>query len=250
MRAREDNKKCLWMTSGLISYKLCAFNYQCEKCLFDKAMRNEANSASSGQGTCQSVNSDSGVNHPNIRFIEDFFYHQCHCWAKIENSDCVKIGIDGILARLISKIKIIVLPQIGDLISHGLCFSHIIQQRHIVPLISPLTGSILSVNSNIVTTPELLFSDFWDEGWLVTVKPKNLEVDLRTLLFGRQAFEWHMKKEQEIANVICALLDSNREAVGTTLQDGGEIISDFASTLNSEQYYQILDSLSQNEDLI
>ena len=250
MKIREEKNKCVWMTSGLISYKLCAYNYQCDQCLLDKAMRNEEDAASAGQGSYQAVNPDLGVNHLNIRFIEDFFYHQSHCWVRVENSECVKIGIDGILARLISKIKTVVLPQSGDSVLHGLCFSHVIQQRHIVPLISPLTGSILSVNSAIVKKPELILSDFWESGWLVTVKPKNLEVDLQTLVFGKKALEWYKKKEQKITKVINGVLNSSRETLGASMQDGGEIVSDFASALNPEQYYQILDSLSQEEDFI
>jgi hypothetical protein len=37
----EERKKCVWMTSGLITYKLCAYDYHCEECLFDKVIRND-----------------------------------------------------------------------------------------------------------------------------------------------------------------------------------------------------------------
>jgi len=32
--------KCVWMASNVIDYKLCDRNFDCENCLFDKAMRN------------------------------------------------------------------------------------------------------------------------------------------------------------------------------------------------------------------
>ena len=35
-----DNMKCIWMASNIISYKLCDCAFNCEGCLFDKAMRN------------------------------------------------------------------------------------------------------------------------------------------------------------------------------------------------------------------
>ena len=38
---REEERKCVWMTSGFISYKLCDKNYQCEICPFDQAIKNE-----------------------------------------------------------------------------------------------------------------------------------------------------------------------------------------------------------------
>src|SRR5262245_36227592 len=32
-------KKCLWMGSGVVNYKLCDLEYNCEGCLFDRVMR-------------------------------------------------------------------------------------------------------------------------------------------------------------------------------------------------------------------
>ncbi|MEI6127990.1 MAG: hypothetical protein WCQ99_15695, partial [Pseudomonadota bacterium] len=37
----EEEKKCIWMTTGLISYKLCTRDFRCEECIFDQVMRNE-----------------------------------------------------------------------------------------------------------------------------------------------------------------------------------------------------------------
>ena len=31
--------KCVWMESGVVSYKLCPFQYNCEACPFDQALR-------------------------------------------------------------------------------------------------------------------------------------------------------------------------------------------------------------------
>lgn len=31
--------KCIWMASGVVTYKLCDFEYNCEACPFDQALR-------------------------------------------------------------------------------------------------------------------------------------------------------------------------------------------------------------------
>jgi hypothetical protein len=31
--------KCVWMESGVVNYKLCDFEYNCEACPFDQALR-------------------------------------------------------------------------------------------------------------------------------------------------------------------------------------------------------------------
>ena len=33
--------KCVWMASGVVTYKLCDFEYNCESCPFDQALRED-----------------------------------------------------------------------------------------------------------------------------------------------------------------------------------------------------------------
>jgi len=37
---QDQSIKCVWMTAGLISYKLCKYDLQCEKCPLDWELRN------------------------------------------------------------------------------------------------------------------------------------------------------------------------------------------------------------------
>ena len=42
-RNKYDMLKCIWMNSGVIDYKLCDHNFDCENCPFDKVIRNLCN---------------------------------------------------------------------------------------------------------------------------------------------------------------------------------------------------------------
>ncbi|MCB9247743.1 MAG: hypothetical protein H6613_03995 [Ignavibacteriales bacterium] len=42
-RNKYEMLKCVWMTSGVIDYKLCDNNFDCENCPFDKVIRNLSN---------------------------------------------------------------------------------------------------------------------------------------------------------------------------------------------------------------
>ena len=35
-------KKCLWVDSGVVSYRLCDLEYNCESCPFDRVLRGDA----------------------------------------------------------------------------------------------------------------------------------------------------------------------------------------------------------------
>lgn len=244
----EEEKKCIWMTTGLISYKLCTRDYRCEECIFDQVMRNEMDVQNSRSLSETAAAADVPLSETPPHAKAALFYHQNHCWAKVENSDEVRIGIDGILARLVSQIKTVALPQEGEIVTQGQCFAHIIQEKHILQLISPLTGTVASANQRLKKNPQLLVHDPWDAGWLVTIKPENLEHDLKALMFGRKAMEWYNEKQRVVARAGAAILNQSGESLGPTMQDGGEQIAGLADMLSSEQLDQIIESLSRTED--
>jgi glycine cleavage system H protein len=244
----EEEKQCVWMTSGLISYKLCTRDYRCEECIFDQVIRNEAVVDAAAQHG-EAVSAAASLCIPDsLQASAALFYHSGHCWAKVEDADQVRIGIDGILAQIVSPLKTVVLPQAGDAVVQGQCFAHIIQQKHIVELVSPLTGTVLSVNQGLKTAPQALTSEPWGQGWLVTIRPDNLEHDLKSLMFGRKAMEWYQRKEHEVAMTRVDMLSRHEPELGPTLQDGGDLLASLADMLSPGQYEQIIDSLFRPED--
>ncbi len=247
-----DERKCVWMTTGLISYKLCDRNFQCDFCPFDQAIKNEEG----GEGDIQESEGNwtgGGLeNDPSARINGSVFYHPDHCWVKVDDPEHVKIGIDDLLARLMTDIKVVILPRVGSTIGQGECYAHVIQEDSIVPVISPLSGSVQAVNPRLKEEPGLLTDDPRGEGWLITIKPENLEKDLKNLLFGRKALSWYKREEKAMLTRIDWCMKHNPPAIGPTMQDGGVRISclqDVLKIITVEQRAHLLDfviSRSQN----
>lgn len=63
-----------------------------------------------------------------------------------------------------------------------------------VSLLSPISGTIEEVNGRLVEKPELVNSDPYGEGWLVTLVPRNLEDDLKALMGADGYFELMLNK--------------------------------------------------------
>ena len=243
----DEERKCIWMMNGSVSYKLCDRNYDCENCPFYQAIKNGEH----GEGGFLESESDwmaegSPDSSPRVQIDGTIFYHPDHCWVKVENAGRAKIGMDYLLGQLIHNVKMVILPQAGCVVSQGECCAHIIQEDYIVPVISPLSGSIQMVNPRLQKEPELITIDSQEKGWLVTIKPDNLESDLKRLLFGRKALWWYQMEEKKIINGIETMLKRNPPAVGLTMQDGGvridEGLRDMLTILNSKQKVQILDA--------
>jgi len=241
----QEERKCVWMTTGLISYKLCDRNFQCEFCPFDLAIKNEE----CREGDFQEEEGDWAEGSPNggssARINGSVFYHPDHCWVKVENPEIVRMGLDDLLTGLIFNVKVVILPQAGSFARQGECFAHIIQEDYILPVISPLSGSVQTVNARLKKEPELIIADPRGDGWLVTIKPENLESDLKNLFFGRNALSWYQREEKEIITLTDPILKNNPQMVGPTMQDGGVRIGclqDVLGIVTSRQKTKILES--------
>lgn len=240
----EEERKCVWMTTGLISYKLCERDFQCEFCPFDQAIKNEE----SREGDLPEAENDwtegSLKTDPSARISGSFFYHPDHCWLKVENAEKVRIGIDDLLTQFMTNIQVVILPQVGSFIGQGECCAHIIQEDYILPVVSPLSGSIQTINPRLKKKPELITDDPRGYGWLLTVKPENLESDLKRLLFGRKALLWFQQEEKEILTRADSILKQSPQILGPTMQDGGVRITrlrDILNVVTAKQRAQILD---------
>jgi glycine cleavage system H protein len=241
----EKEQRCLWMATGFISYKLCDRNFQCDLCPFDQALKNTEGSGDERQEFEADLSERSSQDETPVGISGAIFYHPDHCWVKVENPEQARIGIDDLVTQLMSDLRVAILPKIGSAIRQGECCAHIIQSDYIFPVISPLSGSVRSVNPQLKKKPELIIDDPRGEGWLITIKPKNLECDLKNLLFGREALQWYQSKEREIIAKSDSMLKHQMEAVGPTMQDGGVRISrlqDILNTVSSTQKARILDS--------
>lgn len=221
----EEEQKCVWMTTGLISYKLCDRDFQCDICPFDQALRNTETEGDDFEESLDGEAEGSLKGEPAALSHGAVFYHPDHCWAKVEHADRVRIGIDDLLAQLIDRVTVVILPQAGSFTGQGECFAHIIQEDYILPVISPLCGTIQAVNPRLEQEPELVAGDPRGTGWLITVKPRNLESDLKHLLFGRKARLWYRREEKEIIARVDSILRRHPQKVGPTMQDGGVRIS-------------------------
>lgn len=244
MMPDNDGMKCVWMTSGIISYKLCSLDFMCEDCAFDRVMHEGAATDMQQKAMKRPLTPDvSSAGLSSNRLDGSLFYHKNHCWIKVVNPYEVVIGINGILAKLICGIRTVVLPKIGDPVLKNQVFAHVMLEKHILPLIMPVNGEVIALNTTLEKQPELLKTEFREKGWLVTIKADNLEKELRALSFGSKAMEWYRTKERCVNEAIFTAYNANRAHIGATMHDGGELALNASELLTSEQYSTVLDEL-------
>jgi glycine cleavage system H protein len=103
-----------------------------------------------------------------------------HIWVGIEDQH-VQLGITNYIQGALGTVISVELPDIGDKIEEGEAFAEIESVSTVHELISPVTGTVLSVNPHLEDHPSIINEDPYSDGWLIEVRLKD-ESDLDTLM--------------------------------------------------------------------
>jgi glycine cleavage system H protein len=99
----------------------------------------------------------------------DLKYSKSHEWVKVEGGNA-KVGITDHAQDNLGDITFVELPKIGASVKKGAEAGVIESVKAASDLYSPVTGEIVSVNSELENAPEVINSDPYNKGWLYTVK--------------------------------------------------------------------------------
>ena len=103
-----------------------------------------------------------------------------HEWARLEG-DVVYVGITDYAQGELGEIVFVDVDTEGDSLEAEEVFGSIEAVKTVSDLMLPIEGEILELNPELEESPELVNSDPYGKGWIVKVKPANVE-DLDGLL--------------------------------------------------------------------
>ena len=104
---------------------------------------------------------------------EHLFYTKEHEWANFKDNEVI-IGITDYAQSQLGDIIFIEFPEIGDQVNAGDSFGEVEAVKTVAELYAPVTGTILEVNENLEDSADLVNSDPYGDGWLIKIKPTNL----------------------------------------------------------------------------
>ena len=121
---------------------------------------------------------------------EGLYYTKEFEWLKIEG-DKVRIGVTDYAQKQLREIVYAELPNAGSEIKQNEPYGTVESVKAVSDLIAPISGTIEEVNTEVQSKPELLNEDPYVKGWLLTVKPANLNAELANIMDFAKAVEWH-----------------------------------------------------------
>ena len=80
-----------------------------------------------------------------------------------------------VAAETLGDVVFVELPDVGAEVKQFTKFGEIESVKAVSDLYSPISGSIVKVNENLVSKPELVNQDAYGDGWLIKILPTNLQ---------------------------------------------------------------------------
>jgi glycine cleavage system H lipoate-binding protein len=121
---------------------------------------------------------------------DNLLYHPGHTWALAESPELVRVGLDDLAAKVGGPMESIDIPERGQWIRQGQKIISLHRGGKELELVSPVEGSVVSINEKVLRDPALATADPYGDGWLFTVNSPDLATGFRNLLRGTIVRRW------------------------------------------------------------
>ncbi|MEO0092330.1 MAG: glycine cleavage system protein GcvH [candidate division WOR-3 bacterium] len=111
-------------------------------------------------------------------------YTNTHEWIRVDN-DIGIIGITDYAQRELSDIVYVELPEVNKVVNQGDVLGTIEAVKAVSDFYSPVSGTVMEVNSELKSAPELVNKEPYVKGWMVKIKITNPQ-ELDSLLNAEQ----------------------------------------------------------------
>ena len=128
-----------------------------------------------------------------LRVRKGYYYTEDGLWISMEEGR-VRVGVSDYVQRTGGDVAFVELLKPGSTVERQREFGTLETAKTTVSLLSPMSGTVEEANGRLVEKPELVNSDPYGEGWLVTLAPRKLENELKTLMSADGYFELMLKK--------------------------------------------------------
>lgn len=250
--AASNDAKCLWMAAGVVSYKLCDLEFECENCTYDKIIRSKIPT----ETMRRSIKTSSGEQVMNYidqakmlidKLVDSqinpkYYYSKNHiCFCK-DDDGTVLIGIDNLLAKMLNYVASVVLLPVGHLIKQHKSFCWLIQKNQTLTLYSPISGMIVQTNPLLSNSPDYIRTTDLKISWLVKVK-LNEDTKLQDFYTGQKAQAWFHKELKRTKDTFYEIIGKHRPLKSPTQFDGGIFSTSLSEIIPNDEYWKFLRTL-------
>jgi glycine cleavage system H protein len=102
----------------------------------------------------------------------DLKYTKDHEWARKEAGG-IRVGITEFAVEQLGDVTLVDLPEQGTKLEAAAHFGDIESVKAVSELFAPLSGTVLEVNAQLGSHPELVNESPYDKGWMLLIQPAD-----------------------------------------------------------------------------
>jgi glycine cleavage system H protein len=108
---------------------------------------------------------------------ENLRYHKEHTWVRISGKRAT-IGITDYAQEALGDIVYVDLPEVESAAEANSEISEIESAKATSSVISPVSGTIIEVNEDLIESPEIINEEPYGKGWIAVIEIRdNWELD-------------------------------------------------------------------------
>lgn len=112
----------------------------------------------------------------------DRLYTKTHEWVLIKDSKEAVVGITDYAQKSLHDIVYVEMPKIGSIVRQMEPIGAVESVKAVSEIFAPLSGEVIEVNRKLIESPEILNKSPYDEGWIIIIRPSNLDQEIKNLL--------------------------------------------------------------------
>jgi glycine cleavage system H protein len=124
----------------------------------------------------------------NCNFPDDLLYHvENNVWVRKDDDGGVTVGMTSYACSLAGEIVSYTPKKPGKAIDKDKSVATVESGKWVGPVRTPVAGEIVATNDVVAGKAGTINADPYGAGWLVKLKPANLDTDCADLLTGAAA---------------------------------------------------------------
>ena len=106
-------------------------------------------------------------------------YTKEHEWVSVQDATYT-MGITDYAQAALGDIVYVQLPKIGESVTAGKVCGEVESTKSVSEIYAPVTGTVVSINEALSTSPESINSDPYGAGWLAKIEVTTAPTELLT----------------------------------------------------------------------
>ena len=259
----EGETPCIWMQAGVLSCWICDLQLDCEHCPLDAALRHEtrrllappveavlAANTQSASEPAEDAGRKPGARDLAMRDLPALdpgaLYSRGHLWVRFEADGRARVGLDAFAARIVGRLRCVVLPIVGSRLQRGRPCTWLDQPGGTLTLLAPLTGQVLECNEKLARGTDFELHDSMTSAWLFVLQPHRPRIESADLL-NAEAFSAMVQSDIESWHqALARALDVETVSEGATMADGGVPMPSAVDLLGAHWMHRLAARYLQN----